>query len=474
MASLTSLRTEYDPAALTPADETPFDEVRVGRYWGFVRRQWPVLLLTVALGGVLGMAWSATVQHTYTSTVSVLVPPVAVETGLPSPDDGPFAIVDPVPSLDTMDTEAQLATSGLVLAQLRKVSGFRVPADRLAGRVTVSAAPYSRVLVIGVRANRPGNARQGARVVARTFVKLRNRVIGQYQTRNRQAINRRIAVLKAELRVLSADPNSPARVTVRTRHQAIQRDILDAQKQLKYADELAAVIRAPRKPDHADDPHSAVNRTSGMGVGLLAGLAIGLVRDRRPRRLRYARDVRRRIPVPVLTDTGREDLADSGRRLRNLAFGEDARTVLVTGMPGDTADAIAVSVAAAFAHGGAPTTLLRVADGTVPSPPSAGRGPGDRDDGLGPFRVESLAADDGDRGLAAAVERAQRDAGVVVISGPPLETAEAVTLATLSDLTVVTVALKQVTDRPLIAAIAHLVAAGAPPRGIVITHHKKA
>ena len=49
MAPLTSLRTEYDPAALTPADETPFDEVRVGRYWGFVRRQWPVLLVTVAL-----------------------------------------------------------------------------------------------------------------------------------------------------------------------------------------------------------------------------------------------------------------------------------------------------------------------------------------------------------------------------------------------------------------------------------------
>jgi hypothetical protein len=63
---------------------------------------------------------------------------------------------------------------------------------------------------------------------------------------------------------------------------------------------------------------------------------------------------------------------------------------------------------------------------------------------------------------------------VVVISGPSLDTAEAVTLAAISDLTLVTVALKLVTDRPLTAAITHLEKAGAPPRGIVITYGKGA
>ncbi|GAA4485895.1 hypothetical protein GCM10023191_011170 [Actinoallomurus oryzae] len=463
---------EYDPAAIAPPDETPPDEVRLGRYWGFLRRQWPVLLATVALGGVLGMVRSATVQHTYTSTVEVLCPPIAVESGLPPLAAGPFATVDQAPTLETMDTEAQLATSGTVLEQLRHVSGFKIPTDRLAERVTVSAAPYSRVLIIGVRANRPGNARQGARVVGRTFVKVRNRVIGQYQTRNRQEVNRRVALLKAELKALPQDPTALTRITVRTRRQAMQRQILDAQKQLAFDDVFAQVVRAADKPSRPDDPGSDVNRTSGMGTGLLAGLAIGLVRDRRPRRLRYARDVRRRIPVPVLSDTGREDLADSGRRLRNLAFAEDARTVLVTGMPGGTADAVAVSVAAAFAHGGAPTTLLRVADGQPPIYPGH-EPPAEPDDGLGSFRVVALAINDGDRGLAQAVERAHHGKGVVVISGPPLDTAEAVTLAALSDLTLVTVALKLVTDRPLIAAISHLVSAGAPPRGIVITHQKE-
>jgi hypothetical protein len=309
-------------------------------------------------------------------------------------------------------------------------------------------------------------------VVGRTFVKVRNRVIGQYQTRNRQEVNRRVALLKAELKVLPQDPTALTRITVRTRRQAMQRQILDAQKQLAFDDVFAQVVRAADKPSRPDDPGSDVNRTSGMGTGLLAGLAIGLVRDRRPRRLRYARDVRRRIPVPVLSDTGREDLADSGRRLRNLAFAEDARTVLVTGMPGGTADAVAVSVAAAFAHGGAPTTLLRVADGQPPIYPGH-EPPAEPDDGLGSFRVVALAINDGDRGLAQAVERAHHGKGVVVISGPPLDTAEAVTLAALSDLTLVTVALKLVTDRPLIAAISHLVSAGAPPRGIVITHQKE-
>jgi capsular polysaccharide biosynthesis protein len=476
MATLSTFLTkEYDPTALAPADESPRDEVRVGRYWGFLRRQWPVLLALVVLGGVIGAVRSAQFHRTYTSTVAVLAPPVAVETGLPSVEAGPFVPVEPQPILETMDTEAQIATSGLVLEQLKHAPGFNIPADRLAERVTVTASPYSRVLVIGVSANRPGNARQGARVVSRTFVRVRNRVIGQYQVRNRQAINRRIAVLQAELKALPPDPNALARVTVRTRRQAMQRQILDAQGQLLYADQFAQVVRAPDRPTHPDDPSSDVNRTSGMGVGLLAGLVIGLVRDRRPRRLRYVRDVRRRIPVPILTEPGQDDIADAGRRLRNLAFAEDARTVLVTGMPGETADPIAVSVAAAFAHGGAPTTLLRVSDelmriypGEVPEVKI------ENDDDLGTFRVEALSAEEGDRGLADAVERAHHGRGVVVISGPSLTTAEAVTLAALSDITVVTIALKQLTDRPLIAAIAHLISAGAPPRGIVITHRKRA
>jgi len=472
----TSLATDGETPLVVPAGEpAPFDAVRLGRYSGFTRRQWPVLLAGAALGGVLGMAVSATAQHTYTSTTSVLAPPVAVESGLPALHQGPFAPVNQEPVMDTMDTEAQVVTSGLVLAQLKRVPGFNVPPDQLARRVSVTvASPYSRVLIISVHANRPGNARQGAREIARTYIKLRARVIGQYQTHHRQQINRRLVILQAELKALPNDPSTLTRLTVRTRRQAIQRQILDAKKQLAYADEFAQVLRAPDRPAHPDDPGSAVNRTSGVGAGILGGLLVGLIRDRRPRRLRYARDVRRRIPVPILTDTGREDLADSGRRLRNLAFAEDARTVLVTGMPGETADAVAVSVAAAFAHGGAPTTLLRVPDEPMSAYPVDTQGLGERDDGLGSFRVVKLVASDGDRGLADAVGNAHHGGGVVVISGPPLETAEAATLAALSDITAVTIALKQVTDRPLTAAIAHLVSAGAPPRGIVITHPKDA
>ncbi len=470
MAALTN---DDETPLVTPAGEqTPADAVRLRRYWGFVRRQWPVLLVAGVLGCGLGMVRSATVEHTYTSTIAVLAPPVAVESGMPPLEDGPYALVEQKPVLETMDTEAQLVTSGLVLTQLKRVPGFHVPPDQLAARVSVTAAsPYSRVLIIAVRAYRPGNARQGAREIARTYVKLRSRVIGQYQVHNRQQINRRLVILQAELKALPPDPSALTRISARTRRQAMQRQVLDAKLQLAFDDQFAQVPRAPDRPTRTDDPGSAVNRTSGMGVGLLAGLGVGLVRDRRPRRLRYARDVRRRIPVPILTDTGREQLADSGRRLRNLAFAEDARTVLITGMPGESAGAVAVSVASAFAHGGAPTTLLRVGDEHAPSAEEPVRDEGD--DGLGSFRVLSLAANDGDRGLADAVGRAHHDAGVVVISGPAVDTAEAVTLAALSDITVVTVALKQVTDRPLIAAIAHLESAGAPPRGIVITHQKE-
>lgn len=466
MASLSRSRLRPPPAAPPPEDA---DAVRLSRYQRFVRRQWPVLLGAMLLGGALGMLRSATAQHMYTSTVSVVAPPVAVESGLPPLSAGPYALVDQKPVLDTMDTEAQLATSWSVIEQLKSVPGFHVPANQLDSRVTVTVPPNSRILTIGVRAHQPGNARQGARTIARTYIKLRSRVIGGYQTRNRQAINRRLLVLQAQVDALPLDPDTVARITVRTRHQALLRQMLDARKQLDYTDQFAQVVRAPERPSHPDDPGSAVNRTSGAGVGLLGGLVIGLVRDRRPRRLRYARDVRRRIRVPVLTEVGRDNLADAGRRLRNLGFAEDARTVLLTGMPTETADAVAASVAAAFAQGGAPTTLLRIGDSPVRSHPADQA----RDVDLSSVRVVTIAAD-GDRGLAGAVADARHGSGVVVISGPALATAEAATLAAIADLTLVTVALKQVTDRPLTMAIAHLESAGAPPRGIVITHGKGA
>lgn len=442
------------------------DAVPLGRYGGFLRSQWPVLLSAVAIGCGLGAVRSATVQHTYTSTVTVLAPPVALEPGLPALPQGPFAPVNAKPTLNTIDTDAQLVRSGLVLEKLKTVSGFHVPADRLADRITISVSPYSRVLTIGVRADRPGNARAGARAVAKAYIKLRSRVIGHYQIRNRQAINRRIAILEAELKALPQDPLAQARLTVRTRRQALLKQMLDARVQLGYRDQYPQILRAPDRPGHPDDPGSDIDATSGIGLGLLTGMVLGLVRERRPRRLRHARDVRRRIALPVLTEVGREGVDDAGRRLRNLAFAEDARTVLITGMPAATADPVAVSVAAAFAYGGAPTTLLRVGGAPVPT---YADDRGSRDGALGSFRVEALASDAGDRDLTEAVDRAHRDSGVVVISGPPLAGAAAVTLALLADLTFVTVRLKEVTDRPLLAALENFDKAGAPPRGIVTT-----
>ena len=457
-----------DPAAPAgpPAPPPGADAVPLGRYARFLRGQWPVVLAAMALGGALGAVRSATVQHTYTSTVTVLAPPIALEPGLPPLDQGPFAPVNVKPELSTLDTDAQLIKSGLVLESLKGVHGFNVPADRLGDRVTISASPNTRVLTIGVRANSPGNARAGARAVANAFLKVHTRVIGHVQTRNRQTINRRIAILQAELKALPSDPDAQARLDVHTRREAILKQMADTQAQLGFRDQYAEVLRSPDRPGHPDDPDSDVNATSGLGLGLLGGLLAGLVRERRPRRLRRVRDVRRRIALPLLTDVGREGVADAGRRLRNLAFAEDARTVLVTGMPAETADPVAVGVAAAFAYGGAPTTLLRVGGTGVPTYRDAG---GERDEGMAAFRVEAVTSVGDDRDLIAAVSRSREGAGVVVISGPPLASAAAVTLAAVADVTFVTVKLKHVTDRQLIAAVQDLDKAGAPPRGVVTT-----
>lgn len=470
MAPLTATRPAHAHAFTGDGGRTDPDAVPLSRYEGFLRSQWRVVLAAMVIGCLLGVVRSATAHHTYTSTVTVFVPPVAMSPGLPPLSEGPYAETEVKPQLNTLDTDATLVRSQEVLQSLKTVHGFNVPADRLPERVTVTAAPNSRVLTIGVRADTKGNARNGARAVARAFVRVRSRLIGHLQVRNRQAINRRIAIIDAELKALPYDPAAQARILVQTRRQALLKQKMDAGIQLDYQDQYAEVLRAADQPKGPDDPRSDVNATSGTGLGLLGGLLLGLVRDRRPRRLRSARDISRRVGLPVLTDVRREGIADAGRRLRNLGFAEDARTVLVTGIPDATADPVAVSVAAAFAYGGAPTTLLRVGRSPIATYPDPARPDAGKNDGeLGSFRVETLGADDGDRELTDAVQRAHRGSGVVVISGPWFGSASSVTLAAIADLTFVTVVLEQVTDRSLTTAAEHFDKAGAPPRGIVIT-----
>jgi hypothetical protein len=459
------------------------DAVPLGRYKAFLLRNGAIVAVALVLGISAGALRTAFSDRTYTTRVDIFAPAVALHSGAsltailppsPAPDE------DRPPRESTMDTEAQLALSERAIAPLAKVRGFPDDREALRGRVTITVPPYTRVLTIQVRADKPKAARDGARKLARSYLALRREIVAGIQARNRQAVQQNLALLRAELRAINGKPTDIARLTARSREQLILKQIGVMQRQLAQTEDRTLlsgeVMNSPEVPLRADDSRGDVALTTGLGVGLLTGLLLGLVQDRRPRRIRTAADLRRAVALPVLAEVSDDPdgLRDACRRLRNVIREEQAATVLLIGVAEAPAERVARTLAGVCVQADLSTALLRVGtdEGTGTDDDTGGRDPGGppapgRSGDTADVSVHAIPSG-GDRQLSAAVRKARRDADLVIITGPALHSSDAATFATICDLTFLTVELGGVSADELISSTAYLAYTAAPARGLVL------
>jgi capsular polysaccharide biosynthesis protein len=465
-----------------PSGGTP-DAVPFGRYGAFLRRNGRVVALALVLGIAVGGLRLGFSQRTYTSTVAIFAPPVALHSGAPVLGSVPTAEDPRPPRESTMDTEAQIALSDATLRRLATVRGFRLDRERLKKRISIIVPAYTRVLSIKVRAHTAKDARNGARTLAKSYLGLRKQIVAGIQARNRETLQRNLSLLRAQVRVIDGKPTDIARLTARGRRQVINKQIATIQRQLAQNDDKSLqsgeVVDSANLPLGPDSRRADVTLSSWLGIGLLTGLLLGLVQDRRPRRIRSSADVRRTVTVPVLAEdrNGTDGLREACRRLRNVIQEEKATTVLLSGAAGAATEAMARTLVSVCAQGGMSTTLLLV-----------GIEEAARDDSLddvesgpehewrtrasGRTSVTTIPAG-GDRHLSAAVRKAGRDADLVVVTGPSLHTPETATLTAVCDLTFVVVELGGLSAGQLIAGATYLAYAAAPPRGLVLTDRAK-
>jgi hypothetical protein len=472
----------FDVRASGPSGVTP-DAVPIGRYGGFLRRNRTVVAVALLLGLSVGGLRVVFTERTYTSTVAIFAPPVPLHSGATLTAIIPAEGDPRKPRESTMDTEAQLALSDKALDRLAQVPGYRIPRERLKRRISITVPTYTRVLSIRVRAHTAKEARNGARTLARSYLALRKEIVAGIQLRNRDALQRNLSLLRAQLRVIDGKPTDIARLTPRGRRQAITKRIGVVQAQLAQTEDKAAqsgeVVQSAGIPLGPDGRRADVVLSSWLGIGLLGGLLLGLVQDRRPRRIRSAADVRRAVNVPVLAEAHDdvEALREACRRLRNVIHEEQAATVLVTGLTGAGADRIASTLTTVCAQGGMTTVLLSVDTGSEGTPDlrdgDAGAegqdAPHDRRTGAdGDTGVRTIPTG-GDKHLTAAVRKARREADLVIVTGPALHTPETATFTAVCDLTFVTVELGAVSADDLITGATYLAYAASPPRGLVLT-----
>ncbi|MFI6518298.1 hypothetical protein ACIBF1_22265 [Spirillospora sp. NPDC050679] len=460
-----SRRRPLGPSAVEAEPPLAPDSVPIARYYGTVRRHFPALLVALILGALFGVVQSATADRTYTATISVLAPPVTLHPGFAAGSKDPTQARRPRDT--TMDTEAQLVWSDEVLRRLATFPGFRADRAELKDRITITVPSNTQVLTIGVRAGSPKAAQSGAEIVAETYLNLRQQIMGGVQQRNREALQQTVTLLEKQLKALPGDASQLTRLTARTRRQAIMKQIGAVEKQLSGLEAKAVqpgeVLRGARHPATADDPGRDVKLANGLALGLLGWLLYALLRDRRPRRIRRPADVRLHSRLPIMVEAAAGDAGhrEVCRRLRNLVFDAEASTVLVAGVPAAAGAGIAHQLATLCNEGGSATTLLRLHE--------HGRSTQETAPPRTDFPVRLVRTDDGDRSLSHAIAKAGRESAIVVISAPELDSADTVSAAAASDLTLVVVERGRALDREVARGVLALDKSATPARGIVLT-----
>lgn len=294
----------------TPEGERVEDPLDLDRYTRLVRRHIRPALVVGLLGLLGGVLLNVLTPGMYRATTHVHAPATPTKV---VPDVRLDQSKSWRPKQRTQDTDAALLLSGKVLRPVSRKLG--VPVDELRERhLSLSVPPNTRVLRISFTAGDPDAAREGAQTVAEEFVRVRDALLDRRAERVASALWRERE--RAQGRLEKARKGT-------ARYAAVN-------QQIRLTDKLLAELAAPHGTRIVQDAvrptaplrhNQEVPPISGAAIGVLGGLGLGVVRERRRRVVFDRKD--------VFNATGRRtvDLANIAVELQVTL----AQRVLVTG-----------------------------------------------------------------------------------------------------------------------------------------------
>lgn len=262
-------------------------------------RQLPYLIALFVLGGLVGQAVNVISPVPVAATQRVLVPATELV---------------PVPGVraSTLDSEAELVRSAGVIEEVAEMVG--VPEEEVRRSLDVSAEPNTRVLLVTYRSGSAETAMLGAETAVAAFVQRREGLLNAAGVRMQERYEQR----QSELEVLQRTLRTAVLATPSERLQIVLADIegewSSVNAVLETLTDGTAQARAISGAVIDSDGGLAVVRVaSGLALGLLVGILLTRVYDRRyvvlgKRRLRRAPGG---VPVIATTPAGgaREALA---------------------------------------------------------------------------------------------------------------------------------------------------------------------
>lgn len=293
------------------------DSVDHGIYGRILRYGWSLLVLATTLGCVAGAVAGLLLPKTYEARARVLV---SASSGLGQPS--PVRLTDASVNLDT---ESQIITSDLVLADVAKSVGKTPMA--LAKAIDISVPPNSSVLTIAYSAPSTEEAIAVTDTLAAKYLANRIDLAAKQKEASRADISKQIDAAATRLGVLeqarlAAAPQSADALRSEAESDAARTLITGLYQSLATLDASprpgGLVIQQARISESATKPNRLMLLVSGGVLGGLSGLIVQLLRERLNSRLRTPADVRRELHTTVAGVVEASDPAERRHQLAHL------------------------------------------------------------------------------------------------------------------------------------------------------------
>ena len=417
---------------------------------GFLRRQWFVVLVGLALGGVAGLLVMSAQTKTYAATATVLVTPTGVESDVVQANSRTTGVIN-------LDTEAQLVRSVAVAARAKTLDpafGSARP-RQIVKDVRVSVPANTTILKITYSATTARRARSGANAFANAYLADRRAAAAARLSKQIKDAQDNVASLTAKLKAVSSaeaalPPGDRRRLfdTVQRRLYTSQISTLNQELIGFAATEITPgrLVTPAALPSSPSSPSPVLDIGSGLAAGLLLGLLVAWRRISHRRVVRRPDDLTRQVDVPTVavaerrsTRVSRRDAADPSRAtdpeayqrlaiLASVAVPRPAILVISSVAHGRSDRSVAYGLAAALSAAGASVCILEVGVGL------AAIRSGGSVEVASVERLEAIRRAHPATSLKESLERYRGGRELLIVTAPcPTTTAEALMVAALSD-----------------------------------------
>ncbi len=344
------------------------DSATLSDYWSLVYRGRRLIAKCAAAGMVLALVWTLVSPPTYESRAAVVIRPIQSD---------PFAStrIEDVGA----STELNVMGSTLVATLAAERLGTTDPAALLE-HLTVTNPTDTLILDVAFSAGSPSEAQRGAQAFATSYMKYRRSSAEGIKQRRLDQIAAQTTALRTELErtvQTATDANAlpEVRATAETRRGVLSARIGDLEASRTGVDATdttpGEIIRPAELPTTPSGPGRLVTVLGGLALGLLAGVAIAIVRDRGGRHVVGHEDLvnlleaeplaevpapdrgLRHAPATLVAEDPAGRIAGEYRRLRARVWpgrtDGPRRTLIVTPTADTSADAMTANLALTIA-----------------------------------------------------------------------------------------------------------------------------